>query len=136
MPAGERGARPRPTGSRTSQSWRSVVPYGPEYLDTRVVRDVLGPYVADDGRVGGDGVDQLSIGLVHHGRTPTLEPRQAQNVSIVGTFRHRDDVLQEQHLDLRVCFVQRRAQAVAVLGDGQAKEQSPHQGGIELMDVA
>src|ERR1700674_2700800 len=102
MPAEERGARPRPTASRTAQSWRSIVPYDPQYLDTWFVRDVLGPCGTDDGRVGGDGVDQLSIGLVHRGMTPTLEQRQAQNVSIVGTFRHRDYVLQEQHLDLRI----------------------------------
>src|ERR1700722_11665631 len=104
MPAGERGARPRPTASRSAQSWRSVVPYDPQYLDSGFVRDVLGPRVADDGRVGDDGVDQFGIGLVHRGMTPALEQRRAKNISIVGTLRHRDYVLQEQHLDLRVGF--------------------------------
>src|SRR3984957_21295651 len=136
MPAEARGARPPTIGSRTSRRGRSVVPYDSQYSDTGIARDVPGPRVTVHRRVGGDGIDQLDDGLVDDGLGPTLEQRQAQNISIIGTVGHRYDVLQEQFLDLRIRFVEHRAQAVAVVRDGQAEEQSAYQRGIELIDAA
>ena len=111
------------------------MPYDSQYSDTGIARDVPGPRVTDHRRVGGDGIDQLDDGLVDDGLGPTLEQRQAQNISIIGTVGHRYDVLQEQFLDLRIRFVEHGAQAVAVLRDGQAEEQSAYQRGIELINA-
>src|ERR1700722_7825734 len=102
----------------------SVVPYHAQNPYAPVMLDVFSPGITDGGRVGGHAVDQLCGALVNHRLLATLLKRKLQNIAIISALRHRDDILQEYFLHLGVGFVQYRAQAVAVLSDGQSEEQA------------